>query len=358
MPNRTAVILFNLGGPDSLQAVKPFLFNLFNDKAIIDLPGPIRWALAKFIAARRAPVAQKIYQHLGGSSPLLENTQAQALALENHPDTPGETRCFIAMRYWRPRADETAVRVKAFAPDRIVLLPLYPQYSGTTTGSSLRDWRRAATAAGLDAPTTAICCYADDRGFIAAVADRVLGAIGAASGGAASGGEKPPRVLFTAHGLPQKIVDRGDPYQWMIERTVAAVVDTLAMDGLDWRICYQSRVGRLVWLKPYAEDELHEAGRDGVPVIVVPIAFTSEHSETLVELDIEYRAVASAAGVPEYFRVQTVGVDPVFIDGLAALVGRALESQDSVICNGNARCCPQMLSGCPFARSTGSKPAR
>ncbi len=344
MAGKTAVILFNLGGPDNLGAVKPFLFNLFNDRSIIDLPNPARWLLAKFIAARRAPVARQIYQHLGGASPLLDNTRAQARALEDRLGATGETRCFIAMRYWRPRADEVALMVKAFAPDQIVLLPLYPQHSGTTTGSSLRDWRRAADAAGLDTPTTAICCYAENQGFIVAIADRVNEAVRAAGNGEVS-----PRVLFMAHGLPQKFVDRGDPYRWMIERTAAAIAGELAVDGLDWRICYQSRVGRLVWLQPYAEDELRQAGRDRVPVIVVPIAFTSEHSETLVELDIEYRAVAMAAGVPDYNRVQTVGTDTVFIDGLAALVRQAQESPGPIVSNNGGRCCPQAHSGCAWA---------
>lgn len=352
MQGKTAVILFNLGGPDNLEAVKPFLFNLFNDRAILDLPAPARWLLARYIAARRAPVARRIYRRLGGASPLLDNTRMQARALEDRFGAPGELRCFIAMRYWRPRADEVAARVKAFAPDRIILLPLYPQYSGTTTGSSVRDWRRAAAAAGLDAPTTTICCYAENPGFIAAIANRVRDAVGAAGGGA-----KPPRVLFTAHGLPRKIVDRGDPYRWMIERTAAAVVGKLAIDRLDWQICYQSRVGRLVWLQPYTEDALKMAGRDGVPVVIVPIAFTSEHSETLVELDIEYRELAAAAGVPDYIRVETVGADSVFIDGLAALIRRALEGQAALISNHGGRCCPPAHGGCAFGNITGSDKA-
>jgi ferrochelatase len=342
MAGRTAVILFNLGGPDNLAAVKPFLFNLFNDPAIIDLPGPVRWLLAKFISARRAPVARDIYRQIGGASPLLENTQKQARALEERFDKSSETRCFIAMRYWAPRAGDTALEVKEFAPDHVVLLPLYPQYSGTTTGSSIDDWRRAAAVAGLDVPTTTICCYAQNREFITAVADRVRDAMEGANTALT-----PPRVLFCAHGLPQKIVDRGDPYQWMVEQTVAAVVDKLAIEGLDWRICYQSRVGRLAWLKPYTEDALKDAGRNRVPVVIVPIAFTSEHSETLVELDIDYAKVAAVAGVPDYIRVQTVGVDPGFIDGLAGLVRGAVARSGAMLSDGGARCCPQGLPGCP-----------
>jgi len=344
MADKTAIVLFNLGGPDNLAAVKPFLFNLFNDRAIIDLPNPWRWLLAKFISARRAPVARHIYQQLGGASPLLENTKSQAQALEKRFDAFEQTQCFIAMRYWRPRADETVAKVKAFAPDRVVLLPLYPQFSGTTTGSSISDWRDAAAAAGLDAPTSTICCYAQNRGFVAAIASRVRDAIDAA--GTAQG---PARVLFCAHGLPQKIVDRGDPYQWMVEQTVAAVVENLAIEQLDWKICYQSRVGRLVWLQPYTEDALKDAGRDRVPVVIVPIAFTSEHSETLVELDIEYRELAASAGVPDYIRVRTVGVDAAFIDGLAGLVRSAVARPGTVLADSGARLCPPANDGCPHS---------
>jgi len=341
MADKTAIVLFNLGGPDDLAAVKPFLFNLFSDRAIINLPNPLRWLLAKFISARRAPIARRIYRQLGGASPLLENTQNQAHALEKRFDAPGQTQCFIAMRYWRPRAAEIVAKVKAFAPDRVVLLPLYPQYSGTTTGSSINEWRAAAAAVGLDAPTATICCYAQNQGFVAAIASRVRDAIAAAQNAQA-----PPRVLFCAHGLPQKIVDRGDPYQWMVEQTVEAVVEKLAIARLDWKVCYQSRVGRLVWLQPYTEDALRDAGRDRVPVVIVPIAFTSEHSETLVELDIEYRELAASAGVPEYIRVQTVGVDSTFIDGLAELVRSALAHPGCVFADGGVRRCPQAHDGC------------
>ncbi len=171
---RTAVVLFNLGGPDSPRAVRPFLFNLFNDPAIIELPQPLRWLAARLISRRRAPVAREIYRHLGGRSPLLENTERQARALEEElsRDTVdlGEVRVFIAMRYWHPRADRVASEVAAFAPDRVVLLPLYPQYSATTTGSSLGEWHGAAARAGLSVPTDAVCCYPEAPGMVEAMA--------------------------------------------------------------------------------------------------------------------------------------------------------------------------------------------
>ncbi len=158
---RTAIVLFNLGGPDGPRAVRPFLFNLFNDPAIITAPGPLRWLLAQGFSRRRAPVARRIYDELGGGSPLLANTEAQARALEaalNAQAGGGEIKAFIAMRHWHPMSEETARAVKAYDPERIVLLPLYPQFSTTTTGSSITAWAGAAAQAGLEVPTRTLCC--------------------------------------------------------------------------------------------------------------------------------------------------------------------------------------------------------
>ncbi|MEX2618506.1 MAG: ferrochelatase [Alphaproteobacteria bacterium] len=348
MSRKTAVVLFNLGGPDSLDAVRPFLFNLFNDPAIINLSRPMRWLLAKVISSRRAPVAQDIYRRIGGSSPLLENTKLQARALEkrlNDPADTGEFRCFIAMRYWHPMADETVAAVKAFAPDRIVLLPLYPQYSGTTTGSSLGNWREAAARGGLTVETRTVCCYPRNAGFVQSVASLVRQAVEKTG---SSGGV--PRVLFSAHGLPKKFVEAGDPYQWQVEETVRSVVAEIGDDSLDWQICFQSRVGSLEWLRPYTEDALAQAGRDNVPVVMVPIAFTSEHSETLVELDIEYRELAEKAGVPHYYRVSTVCADAVFISGLAKSVRRVLKGSACLVSGEGRRICPANLGVCAFSK--------
>ena len=344
---RVAVVLFNLGGPDNLKAVQPFLFNLFNDPAIIGLPNPLRWLVARLISNRRAQVAKKIYASLGGSSPLISNTCKQAAALEEQLVDVGEVRVFIAMRYWHPMSDETAIAVNHFDPNRIILLPLYPQFSTTTTGSSLKEWNRAATAAGLTAPTYRICCFPDDRGWIAALVQLVRDGIEAAT---TSG---PPRVLFSAHGLPKKIVDLGDPYAWQVELTVAAVVDTLAIDELDWVVCYQSRVGPQEWIGPATDDEIARAGAEVVPVVIVPIAFVSEHSETLVELDIEYRDLAEKNGVPTYVRVPTVAIHPVFIRGLAERVRAALKHQRALISgkSDGTVICASGFSQCPLTES-------
>ena len=338
---RTAVVLFNLGGPDRPEAVRPFLFNLFNDKSIIRLPNPFRVLLASLISRRRAPEASKIYEELGGGSPLLPNTEAQATALQDGLADLGETRVFIAMRYWHPMSAETAARVQAFDPHEIVLLPLYPQFSTTTTASSLRVWREACRALGLDKPTRTICCYPWEAGLVAGYAEAIRRAYGAARE------HGTPRVLFSSHGLPESVVQDGDPYQWQCERTAAAIVEALAIDGLDWVNCYQSRVGPLKWIGPATDDEICRAGRDKVPLVVVPIAFVSEHSETLVELDIEYRELAEEHEVPYYGRVATVGTDGAFIEGLARLVRNAVSGDRALCSQDGGRLCPSGWSGCP-----------
>ncbi|MGB8275564.1 MAG: ferrochelatase [Alphaproteobacteria bacterium] len=349
--SRTAVVLFNLGGPDSPEAVRPFLFNLFNDKAIIGAPAPIRFVLASLISTRRAPVAREIYSHLGGGSPILANTQAQAEALSRELDHgPGEYEVFICMRYWHPRSEAVVAAVKKYGPSDVVLLPLYPQYSTTTTGSALADWSRAAGKTGLQAPTRGPCCYPTLPGFIEAVADGVKVAIAAAKDATSA----PIRVLFSAHGLPKRIVAAGDPYQWQVERTAAAVVERLGMPGLDWVVCYQSRVGPLEWIGPATDEEIGRAGRDGVAAVVAPVAFVSEHSETLVELDIEYGKLARLAGVPAYVRAPTVGTAPPFIRGLASLVRDAKAAGPGVHRPKAEERCPAPHLRCPQAGAAAS----
>ena len=316
---KIAVVLFNLGGPDAPDAVEPFLFNLFNDPAIIGLPKPLRWVVAKLISKRRAPVARAIYDEIGGASPLLDWTEKQARALEAELADLGEVKADIAMRYWNPMSPETVARVKAWNPDRIVLLPLYPQFSTTTTGSSLKDWAGEAQAQGLNAPTMTVCCYPDNEGFVEASRDLIEQSLAEVTGGDV-------RVLFSAHGLPQKVIDGGDPYQRQVERSVAAIVAALERPGLDFVTCYQSRVGPLQWIGPSTEEALEQAARDGKTVLVYPVAFVSEHSETLVELDIEYAKLARELGILEYRRVPTVTTHPAFIAGLAGLVRMAVET--------------------------------
>ncbi len=339
---RIAVVLFNLGGPDSPAAIRPFIFNLFNDPAIIGAPQPLRWCLATLIAGRRVGEAREIFAQIGGRSPLLDGTRKQASALEAALVDVGEVRAFVAMRYWHPMSDEAAVEVKAFDPDQVVLVPLYPQFSTTTTASSLARWHRAAAAAGLNAPTRAVCCYPTDAGLVAAHATLLRRALHDA-GDAGS-----PRLLFSAHGLPKRVLARGDPYVWQVERTAEAVAAVLAPDfpELDWRICYQSRVGPLEWVGPSTDDELARAGGRRLPVVVAPIAFVSEHSETLVELDIKCRGLAEKWGVPRYIRVPTLGVGEAFVAALAAIVRRVLQGTPRVCSAAGGRLCPPEFTRC------------
>ncbi len=318
-----AVIVMNLGGPDNPGAVKPFLFNLFFDPQIIRLPTPLRWLVAKIISARRAPLAQEIYARLGGKSPLLEETDAQAEALEAELERRGMTvRVFVAMRYWHPFAYETVEAVKAFRPGRVVLLPLYPQFSTTTTQSSLGHWRKAAETSGLDVPTDQVCCYPTEPDFITAHADLIGKTVEEAGVDMATA-----RLLFSAHGLPKKIVDGGDPYALQVQATARAVAARLPWRDLDWRVTYQSRVGPLEWIGPDTEFEIKAAGEDGKAIVVVPIAFVSEHSETLVELDMDYKAVAEKAGAAAYVRVPALGVESGFITALANTVEAAIDDK-------------------------------
>jgi len=342
---KTAVILFNLGGPDATDSVRPFLFNLFYDPAIIGLPGPLRWLIAHWISARRAPVAREIYAKMGGGSPLLPNTEAQAAALEE--SLGSEYKCFICMRYWHPRAEQQVRAVQAWQPDRIVLVPLYPQYSSTTTASSVREWRQAAARVGLRVPDSVLCCYSTEPGFVAATVERIRDGLLQLSAAAPN---RPFRLLFSAHGLPQKVIDAGDPYQWQVEQSVAAVLAALGRPELEHVLCYQSRVGPLKWLSPSTDEEVRRAGRDGVALLVVPIAFVSEHSETLVELDIEYGHLAAEHGVPAYIRVPTVDALPAFIAGLAGEIRSTVDGGVALRSMAGGRLCPGGCGLCAFSK--------
>ncbi|MDQ2860572.1 MAG: ferrochelatase [Pseudomonadota bacterium] len=318
---KIAVVLFNLGGPDGPADVRPFLENLFSDPAIIGAPSMIRRPLAALIARLRARSAIANYAVMGGGSPLLGHTRAQADALETTlaARMPGaQVRTFIAMRYWKPATEDAAAEVARFCPDEIVLVPLYPQFSTTTTASSLAAWRKAYAGPGT---SRAICCWYGNAGLIEAHAARISETWEAA-------GRPKVRLLFSAHGLPQKIASSGDPYKWQVEATCANVVARLGA-GWDWQICYQSRVGPMKWLGPSTPEAIAAAGSEGLGVLVDPIAFVSEHIETLVELDRDYAALARAAHAPVYLRAPAVGTHLAFIDGLADAVRVALARSGS-----------------------------
>jgi len=354
---RVAIVLFNLGGPDSPEAVRPFLENLFTDPAILRVPGFLRPLLGRFIAARRTKAASENYAILGGKSPLLELTEEQGRALEAVLNREGgiEARCFIAMRYWHPFAEEAARAVKEWGADEAVLLPLYPQYSTTTTGSSVDDWNAACAKVGLNLPSKTLCCWHSDELFAESTAALVRKTYDEAR--ASLPPEVPLRILFSAHGLPEVIVKKGDPYQWQVERSTAAVVEKLGIPGLDHGICYQSRATPQKWIGPSTEEALEQAAKDKVAVLVHPIAFVSEHSETLVELDVEYKELAHKLGIPGYFRAPAQNSDPAFIEAMAALVRRVRAGNRALCSFAGGRQCPKAHGDCPHARLRDAKAA-
>lgn len=304
-----AVILFNLGGPDSLVAVKPFLFNLFYDSAILQIPNPLRWLLAKLISTFRAAKAKSIYQQIGGKSPLLLETQKQACALEEKFKLLN-LKVWSVMRYWHPRAHDVVKDVREFNPKKIILIPLYPQFSTTTTASSINEW--LSLTKNLKNITEIVYSYPTQKHFIMAhqkLLEPFL--IQAKKYGNAM-------ILFSAHGLPQKIIDKGDPYKKQIEQSVEKIM--AAFPDVDHLICYQSKVGLKKWLKPSLDTTIFDCAQAKRSVIIVPISFVSEHSETLVELDIEYRNKAEALGIPYYGRVPALSCHPDFIMCLQKLV--------------------------------------
>jgi len=311
---KKAVILFNLGGPDKLENVEPFLFNLFNDPAILNLPTFLRYPLAKLIANRRAPTAKKIYQELGGSSPILKLTEEQASALEsklNKDDDGSKYKCFIVMRCWHPRAENVVKEVIDYGPDEIILMPLYPQYSVATSGSSINEWQNICKKNNFEVKTCTLCCYPTDNNFIQAHKDEIIKKIKNLDNF---------KLIFSAHGLPEKNIKKGDPYQWQVEQSVDRIVKSLNIKNLDWILSYQSRVGPLKWIGPSTEDIIVENSKLGKQIVLVPIAFVSEHSETLVELDIEYKELADKNGCKNYIRVPALGKNENYIKAMSNLI--------------------------------------
>ncbi len=346
MPRKVAIVLFNLGGPDRQETVQPFLQYLFRDPAILRVPTPVRWGLARLISRLRAPSVKKNYALMnapGGGSPLLPETEAQADALTRalaarDPDTVFQ--CFIAMRYWHPFTEEAAREVMEWAPDDVVLLPLYPQFSSTTTGSSLSAWNRA-----FNGEARTVCCYPFDERLIEAHAERIIEAW------RSEGEPEGVRVLMSAHGLPESVVRDGDPYQWQVEQMAEKLKERLPADW-ETQVCYQSRVGPLKWIGPATEDEVTRAARDGRHVLIAPIAFVSEHIETLVELGIEYKELFEDHGGHGYTTVPALGTHPAFVDLLADLVQSARQGDRTLRSCAGGRLCPDGFTDCPFARET------
>jgi ferrochelatase len=329
---KIAIVLFNLGGPDNLQNVKSFLFNLFYDPSIITLPNPFRFFIAKLISSRREKTAQEIYKKVGGKSPIIEQTESQKEALSRYLN--GKLDCnfkvFICMRHWHPKSDAVVKLIKDYNPDEIIMMPLYPQFSTTTTGSSFSDFIESLKRNNVDKKVRKIGCYPVDDDFIKAHVELILGSINKLKR------KNNFRILFSAHGLPLKIIKSGDPYQWQVERSVEKITQALNIEGLDYKITYQSRVGPVQWLKPYTDKEIEIAGKEGKDLVVVPIAFVSEHVETLVELDIEYKDLAEKFNI-DYVRVPTLAIHQKFIESMGNLIMNVTE---------NKRICPKEFSKC------------
>jgi ferrochelatase len=323
-PKKTGVVLLNMGGPDSLSAVRPFLANLFSDRELIRLPAPwiVQPLFAWLVSGFRARHVREYYADIGGGSPIARITEAQARALEGALEgaDPGRTfRTYVGMRYWHPLSRHAALRMKEDGIEEVVALPLYPHYCAATTGSSLNDLKRWVRWAGLSAPLREVRSYPDHPGYVAALAAKIEGAI---SGLPADG----MHLLFSAHGIPKSFVDGGDPYEAEIRRCVEAV--GARFPGLPRSVSYQSRAGRAVWLGPDTVEETRRLAAAGVKtLVVVPVSFVSEHIETLHELDIRLEADALAAGIGRFVRVPTLDDAPAFVEALRDIVLSRLQER-------------------------------
>ena len=337
---KKAVILFNLGGPDKLENVEPFLFNLFNDPAILNIPGLLRYPLAKLISKKRAPITKKIYTEIGGHSPILQLTNKQAESLEKKLNNNKQDiyKCFVVMRCWNPRAEIVLNIVKEFNPDEIILLPLYPQYSASTSGSSIKEWNDVCMENNYQKPSRTICCYPTETEFLNAHVSLINNELKNLNNF---------KLIFSAHGLPEKNIKKGDPYQWQVEQSVNKIIEQLDIANLDWALSYQSKVGPLKWIGPSTNDEIIKSSKLNKNLVVVPIAFVSEHSETLVELDIEYKKLAEQNGCKNFIRVPALGTKHEFITSLANLVFKSnlLEERSNFYHPSNK--CPDNFKKCP-----------
>lgn len=315
---RVGIVLFQLGGPDTLEAIEPFLYNLFCDPDIIDFPFARigRKPLAKLISTTRARKVQHHYATIGGGSPIRRHTELQARVLESELRSHGiDAHCFVAMRYWHPFTREAIEQLLSSECDEVVLLPLYPQYSSTTTGSSLNEWRRLFSS---DVPVHCVETFYRNTMYLDAVTEKINQALSRFST------SEKPEILFSAHSVPMSVIEKGDPYQRQIEETVQ-----LLMERAGWsnphRLCYQSKVGASKWLQPSLRQTLHALAQEQVrEVCVVPVAFVSDHVETLGEIDHEAREQAQRLGFTQFEMSDGLNDAPRFIRALSEIVQEAL----------------------------------
>jgi ferrochelatase len=312
MSSKTAVLLLQMGGPDSLDAVEPFLLNLFSDRDIIRLgPAFLQPFLARRISRKRAPAVERQYEKIGGRSPLREMTEAQAQALEKK--LGDGFRCFVAMRYWRPSTIEALAAIKMEKIDRIVALSLYPHYSRATTGSSINELKRVLGEAGIKFEISSIESYYNNHLYLGALAERI------AEGLTRFSDRKGLQVVFSAHSLPQSFIDTGDPYLSQIRETVRLVTELFG--GVTHHLAFQSRSGPVQWLEPDTEKVIRDLASEGCrDLLIVPLSFVSDHLETLYEIDISYRELAHSVGIVNFHRAPALNCSPLFIECLADLV--------------------------------------
>ncbi|WP_456393680.1 ferrochelatase [Persephonella sp.] len=306
---KTGVVLMNMGGPDSLEAIQPFLYNLFSDHNIIRIPRPIQKPVAYLISKIRAKKTEEYYRVMGGKSPQKEQTLEQAQALQER--LGDDYTVVVAMRYWHPFTEEAVEKLIREKVERVILLPLYPHYSKTTTGSSFQEFDRVYREKGLDIPVRRVESYHNHPLFIKAWVKKIKEDVGE--------DYRDFYFLFSAHSLPQKVIQEGDPYKDQIEETVRLIMEHFS--GVAHSIAYQSKVSPVKWLEPFTDEEIQRLANEGIrKLAVIPVSFVSEHSETLYELDIQYGELASQAGITDYKRVGTLRNHPLFIQALEDIV--------------------------------------
>lgn len=319
------VVLLQLGGPDSLESVQPFLYNLFCDPDIIDLPFAFlfRKRLARYISTKRAPKVQELYKAIGGKSPILDLSNQQARALEKELRKTIEAKVYVTMRYWHPMTDIVVNQLYNDGVGRIVLLPLYPHFSKTTTGSSVNEWNRVLKQQNRPPlPTTVVDHYYDHPLYIDAIVQNINLTLDKIA--------RPDRtkvhLVFSAHGTPVKLVKGGDPYSHHIKKTYEAVVKKGDF-GLQHHLCFQSKIGPQKWLEPSLDQTIERLAKEKVShVVVVPIAFVSDHIETLSEINIEARKEAKELGIKYFDMMPALNTQPLFIAALADLVLRKVSA--------------------------------
>lgn len=317
MSEKKAVLLLQMGGPDSLDAVRPFLLNLFSDREIIKIgPAWLQPLIARIIVSRRVAHVEENYSQIGGKSPLRKLTEEQAKSLEHK--LGDDYRCFVAMRYWKPSTLEALAAIKNAGITDVTAVSLYPHYSKATTGSSIKELKRVLDESTVPFTVRYIDSFYNDSGYIAAMAERIREGLQLFHPLA------DVHLLFSAHSLPQSFIDEGDPYLAQIEESVRLI---MAQFDLPHSLAFQSRAGPVKWLEPSTDDTLKKLAADGIKnLLVIPLSFVSDHIETLHEIDIEYSKKAWELGIAKFERMPSLNSSPRFIEALAELVNKAHEN--------------------------------